>query len=137
MLPSDPGGRRPDREKASTLSDSAPTSMPETPSIGVHLDRLPTDADLGRLQFTTLLYYLQATNPDNGLVRDKTEPTCPGKHRGDRDGAGDTSGGGGTRRADPRICGEDRPQAIAIPVGAAAGGRAGCVRLQGLLLPFS
>src|SRR5262249_7383002 len=31
----------------------------------------------GRLQFTTLLYYLHETNPDNGLVRDKTEPSAP------------------------------------------------------------
>ena len=30
-----------------------------------------------RLQFTTLLYYLHETNPDNGLVRDKTEPDAP------------------------------------------------------------
>ena len=28
----------------------------------------------GRLQWTTLLYYLHETNPDNGLVRDKTDP---------------------------------------------------------------
>ncbi|TBC54605.1 hypothetical protein ELH27_35875 [Rhizobium leguminosarum] len=38
---------------------------------------MPTDQDLGRLQFTTLLYYLHCTNPDNGLVRDKTEPNAP------------------------------------------------------------
>lgn len=41
------------------------------------LDRMPTDQDLARLQFTTLLYYLHCTNPDNGLVRDKTEPHAP------------------------------------------------------------
>jgi hypothetical protein len=51
--------------------------MPETLSTDADLDRLPTDQDLGRLQFTTLLYYLQCTNPDNGLVRDKTEPNAP------------------------------------------------------------
>jgi hypothetical protein len=38
---------------------------------------LPTDEELGRLQWTTVLYYLHETNPDNGLVRDKTEPAAP------------------------------------------------------------
>ena len=51
--------------------------MLELPSTGANLDRLPTDQDLARLQFTTLLYYLHETNPDNGLVRDKTEPNAP------------------------------------------------------------
>ncbi|THK36372.1 hypothetical protein EHS39_19545 [Ensifer sp. MPMI2T] len=46
-------------------------------SIAPKLERMPTDQDLGRLQFTSLLYYLQCTNPDNGLVRDKTEPDAP------------------------------------------------------------
>src|SRR6476620_11859399 len=41
------------------------------------LDRLPTDQDLNRLQWTTVLYYLHETNPDNGLVRDKTDPAAP------------------------------------------------------------
>ena len=41
------------------------------------LHRLPTDQDLNRLQRTTVLYYLHETNPDNGLVRDKTEPAAP------------------------------------------------------------
>jgi hypothetical protein len=41
------------------------------------LHRLPTDQDLNRLQWTTVLYYLHETNPDNGLVRDKTEPAAP------------------------------------------------------------
>ena len=36
-----------------------------------------TEKDLGLLQFTTVLYYLHETNPDNGLVRDKTDPTAP------------------------------------------------------------
>jgi hypothetical protein len=40
------------------------------------LHRLPTDEDLGRLQWTTVLYYLHETNPDNGLVRDKTDLTA-------------------------------------------------------------
>ena len=41
------------------------------------LHRLPTDQELTRLQRTTVLYYLHETNPDNGLVRDKTEPAAP------------------------------------------------------------
>src|SRR5947199_3586006 len=41
------------------------------------LHRLPTDEDLNRLQRTTVLYYLHETNPDNGLVRDKTHPDIP------------------------------------------------------------
>ncbi len=40
--------------------------------------KLPeTDLDLDRLQWTTLLYDLHETNPDNGLVRDKTDPAAP------------------------------------------------------------
>ena len=39
--------------------------------------RLLTDNDLGLLQFSTVLYYLHETNPDNGLVRDKTDPNAP------------------------------------------------------------
>ena len=42
-----------------------------------HLDRMPMDQDLDRLQWTTVLYYLHETNPDNGLVRDKTDPAAP------------------------------------------------------------
>jgi hypothetical protein len=36
-----------------------------------------TDDELRRLQRTTVLYYLHETNPDNGLVRDKTDPAAP------------------------------------------------------------
>jgi hypothetical protein len=36
-----------------------------------------TENDLGMLQFSTVLYYLHETNPDNGLVRDKTDPGAP------------------------------------------------------------
>jgi hypothetical protein len=39
-------------------------------------DDLPTDQKLDRLQRTTVLYYLHETNPDNGLVRDKTDPAA-------------------------------------------------------------
>ena len=35
------------------------------------------DNEWGLLQFTSVLYYLHETNPDNGLVRDKTDPTAP------------------------------------------------------------
>jgi hypothetical protein len=41
------------------------------------LGRLLTDRDLGLLQLSTVLYYLHETNPDNGLVRDKTDPNAP------------------------------------------------------------
>ena len=41
------------------------------------LDELPFDEVLGLLQFETVLYYLHETNPDNGLVRDKTDPKAP------------------------------------------------------------
>ena len=51
--------------------------MSEQALTGSDLDRLPTDEELGRLQWTTVLYYLHETNPDNGLVRDKTDPACP------------------------------------------------------------
>jgi hypothetical protein len=36
-----------------------------------------THQELDRLQLSTLLYYLRETNPDNGMVRDKTEPGAP------------------------------------------------------------
>jgi hypothetical protein len=39
--------------------------------------RLLADEDFLRLQRTTVLYYLHETNPDNGLVRDKTHPDAP------------------------------------------------------------
>ena len=51
--------------------------MFDMPSTEDDLHRPPSDEDLSRLQFTTLLYYLHESNPDNGLVRDKTDPTAP------------------------------------------------------------
>ena len=39
--------------------------------------RLRADEAWTLLQLTTLLYYLHETNPDNLLVRDKTEPNAP------------------------------------------------------------
>src|SRR5262252_5010859 len=41
------------------------------------LNRLPTDEEFRRVQWTTILYDLHETNPDNGLVRDKTDPAAP------------------------------------------------------------
>ena len=42
---------------------------------GLHL--LLTERDLGLLQLSTVPYYLHESNPDNGLVRDKTDPKAP------------------------------------------------------------
>ena len=41
------------------------------------LHRPPPPQDLDRLQATTIHYYLHETNPANGLIRDKTEPSAP------------------------------------------------------------
>ena len=49
--------------------------MPETP--GADDLNLLTERDLGLLQLSTVLYYLHESNPDNGLVRDKTDPNAP------------------------------------------------------------
>ena len=49
----------------------------DLPSSDDDLERAPTDEDLLRLQRTTVLYYLHETNPDNGLVRDKTDAEAP------------------------------------------------------------
>lgn len=51
--------------------------MPDRVPIADDLDRPPTDDDLARLQWTTLDYYLKESNPVNGLIRDKTDPTAP------------------------------------------------------------
>jgi hypothetical protein len=50
------------------MADTAPTKDPH---------RLPTDDDFGELEWTTVQYYLEETNPVNGLVRDKTDPKAP------------------------------------------------------------
>src|SRR4030095_303653 len=36
-----------------------------------------SEQDLNRLQLSTLQYYLHEANPENGLIRDKTEKTAP------------------------------------------------------------
>src|SRR5438270_13176058 len=46
-------------------------------NIGEELNSLLSDEELGRLQLTTLQYYLHESNPVNGLVRDKTDPRAP------------------------------------------------------------
>src|SRR5688572_7774534 len=51
--------------------------MADTNGTHNESDRLLTERDLGMLQLSTLLYYLHETNPDNGLVRDKTDPAAP------------------------------------------------------------
>ncbi len=51
--------------------------MPGIPYVDAELELPPSNEELGWLQFTTLLYYLHVTNPDNGLVRDKTDPSAP------------------------------------------------------------
>src|SRR6516225_3637938 len=51
--------------------------MAEPGAIEDDLNRTPTDQELARLQRTTVLYYLHETNPDNGLVRDKTDLAAP------------------------------------------------------------
>ena len=50
--------------------------MADTHGTGTDFNQL-TDKDLGLCQFSTVLYYLHETNPDNGLVRDKTDPNAP------------------------------------------------------------
>ena len=62
--------------KASTLRNTQPKAISDTFLTDVDFATLPADWGL-LLQFTTLLYYLQVMNPDNGLVRDKTEPNAP------------------------------------------------------------
>ena len=78
-----PGRRRPAAGRRSRARRPGDVGQREGVSDGRNtttdddLDRLPTDEDLDRLQWTTVLYYLHETNPDNGLVRDKTDPDAP------------------------------------------------------------
>jgi hypothetical protein len=51
--------------------------MADRPPTGEGPHWLPADLDLRRLRWTTILYYIHETNPDNGLVRDKTDPDAP------------------------------------------------------------
>jgi len=45
--------------------------------IGTPQSAVFSEQELGLLQFSTVLYYLHETNPDNGLVRDKTDLGAP------------------------------------------------------------
>jgi hypothetical protein len=58
--------------------------MADQPPSTDDLSRLPTDEDLGRLQWTTLDYYLKESNPVNGLIRDKTDPRTARRGGGSR-----------------------------------------------------
>ena len=51
--------------------------MADTIGCEHDLHRALTDQELGLLQLSTVLYYLHESNPDNGLVRDKTDPKAP------------------------------------------------------------
>src|SRR5262245_58983007 len=53
----------------------APAMAGTPPTDDLH--RPPTEEDFGRLEWTTVDYYLKEVNPVNGLVRDKTEPNAP------------------------------------------------------------
>src|SRR5215472_11444153 len=48
------------------VADPQPTEEASGPA--------PSDEVFGRLQLTTLQYYLRESNPVNGLIRDKTDP---------------------------------------------------------------
>src|SRR3954469_424057 len=118
-------------------------------------DLLPTDLDLDRLQWTSILYYLHETNPDNGLVRDKTDPAAPCSvaamgmalatlpvviERGVffRPFAAKLAPPGrhGARRVLPAVRGQVGPPEAPVPVRAPPGAGTGRLRVQGLLLPL-
>src|SRR5271167_2924553 len=91
-----------------------------------HLDRMSMDQELDRLQWTTVLYYLHETNPDTGLVRDKTDAASPSS----------IAAVGLALASLPAVRGEDGPPATPVPARPPAGAGAGCRRVQGLLLPL-
>jgi hypothetical protein len=51
--------------------------IPAQQPIREDLNRLFSDEELGRLQLTTIQFYLHESNPINGLIRDKTDPRSP------------------------------------------------------------
>jgi hypothetical protein len=51
--------------------------MADTPGGDHDSNRVLTDKDLDLLQLTTVLYYARETNPDNELVRDKSDQNAP------------------------------------------------------------
>src|SRR4030095_10632048 len=62
---------------ACSWADREQLLMADTPGANTDLDRLRSEEELGLLQLSTVLYYLRETTPDNGLVRDKTDPNAP------------------------------------------------------------
>lgn len=74
--PPPPEGGEAGSSKASTVRDTQPKAISDTFLTDADFATLPADGGL-LLQFTALLYYLQVMNPDNGLVREKTEPNTP------------------------------------------------------------
>ena len=91
----------------------------------------------GRLQWTTVEYYLKETNPVNGLVRDKTDPTAPCSIAAVGHGPGDHPGRRRARRVVPRVRGaRSRSSELRFFRDSPAGAGAGRHRVQGLLLPL-
>ena len=110
--------------------------MSNRPPTTEDLNRLPTEEDLNRLQLTTLQYYLHETNPANGLIRDKTDPSAPASIAAVGLGSGDHPGARRTRRDLPRVRPRDCASNAALLPRQPAGAGAGCNGLPGLLLPL-
>jgi len=108
--------------------------MADTSVTDNSVSQLPTHKEWGLLQFTTLLYYLHETNPDNGLVRDKTNPKAPVSIAAVGMVLATISmiveRGIIIREFAAKIA----RKRLAIPARMLAGSRAGRLRLQGLLL---
>src|SRR4030095_8554020 len=51
--------------------------MADAPGADNSVVQLPMEEQLGLLQLSTVLSYLREPTPDNGLVRDKTDPNAP------------------------------------------------------------
>ena len=62
-------------KRVSSPTNAVPTS--DRTTSGEELKLLLSEEELGRLQLTTLQYYLQESNPANGLIRDKTDAKAP------------------------------------------------------------
>ena len=112
--------------------------MAEHPMIDDgELYRIPADMAWDLLQFTTVLYYLHETNPDNVLVRDKTDPKAPVSIAAVGMSLATTpvvvERGVIIREFAAKITLKRLRYLLAMP----AGPRARRLRLQGLLLPFS
>src|SRR4030095_114412 len=68
-----------DRSATSACSwaDREQLLMAGAPGADNSVEQLLSERQLALLQLSTVLYYLRETNPDNGLVRDKTDPNAP------------------------------------------------------------